>query len=249
MRENNIPVFFFEETVSTNISAREYGMKNSSAAFFVAEKQTGGMGRKGRSFVSNKGGIYLSYVFPPKKETRENILRLTTAACVTVCDCIEAVCDISPKIKWVNDIYYKDKKVCGILTQGVTGESGEIESVVIGIGINFHTSEEGFPEELKSIAGSLYQKEDEKKKKELTDTLIAELQNLEDLCNSGEYLAKYREKSMVLGKEVRCYIGDRVIDGVALDIDENGGLKVMTEDGTKVLSSGEITLRLREGAI
>ena len=244
---NNIPVFFYEETESTNVLAREYARENSSQAFFISDRQTKGMGRKGRSFISENGGIYLSFVFKPKEETKENILRLTTAVCVLVCECIERVCKKTTRIKWVNDIYYNEKKICGILTQGVTGEKG-IESVIVGIGINFSTPENAFPDELKSIAGSLFNTHDGEMKRALTEALMDELIRVEDLCISGDYLEKYRERSLVLNKPVRFFVGDEAFDGVAVDIDENGGLTVETEKGQTTLSTGEITLRIREDA-
>lgn len=240
----NIPVFFFEETESTLITAREYAKTNPAPAFFIAKKQTGGMGRKGRSFVSPEGGIYMTYLFSPKKLKGESLLRLTTAVCVAVCRSIKKVCDIDTGIKWVNDIYYNEKKVCGILTQSITGRSGEIENILVGIGINFCTPETAFPEELKSIAGSLYSDTAEVSDVCLINALTEELLKIEPLCESGEYLGEYREKSLVIGKKVRCFCGDEEFDGTAVDIDEKGGLNVMTEDGIRTLSSGEITLRL-----
>lgn len=243
--EINIPIFFFGETESTVTAAKEYARTKPSPAFFVAKKQTGGMGRKGRSFASPVGGIYMSYLFSPRVLKGEGLLGLTTAVCVAVCRSIKRACGIDTQIKWVNDIYYKGKKVCGILTQSITGESGEIENIIVGIGINFTTPENAFPEEIRDIAGSLYSEAPLVSDTDLIKAIIEGLLGVEYLCESKEYLDEYRQRSMVIGKQVRCFIGEEEFCGEAVDIDENGGLKVMTEDGIRTLSSGEVTLRLK----
>jgi BirA family biotin operon repressor/biotin-[acetyl-CoA-carboxylase] ligase len=124
----------------------------------IAEEQTSGRGRRGRNFHSPLGGsIYISFILKPYGNI-ENSLMITIAAALAVCKAIEKVADPTqtPKIKWVNDIFIDNKKICGILTEAVSDiESGQIETIVLGIGININIPKEAFPKEIVDIAGSL----------------------------------------------------------------------------------------------
>ena len=159
---------------------------------------------------------------------------------------IERYSDAAPKIKWVNDVYLGDRKIAGILTEAVTGlESGTVESVVVGIGLNLSTS--GFPEELKETAGALGALRCTKN--QFIAEIVSELSGFAAAPAEKSYLADYRRCSLVLGRRVRYFRGDSAFDALATGIDDHGGLMVTFDDGTsEVLRSGEITLRLQDAS-
>ena len=138
----------------------------------VAKEQSAGKGTKGRSFFSPNGGIYMSVLL--RNISKEALLSVTPAAAVAVYEALFSVLKIETFIKPVNDLYYQGKKVCGILTQAVSG--GDVEFVVVGIGVNLFRPDGGFPEELKEIAGCLLPvREDESIKKKLIQAISGRL--------------------------------------------------------------------------
>lgn len=236
---------------STNMEAKRRALDGAKEGLIVlAEEQTAGRGRRGRSFLSPTGtGIYMSFLFRPTPEQSSDIVLVTTAASVAVCRAIRNVLHEEPAIKWVNDIYLKEKKVCGILTEAVSDfESGRIDTVVVGIGINYREPQGGFPEEVKDIAGALCTKDDAVPRNCLAAGIINELFTLYENLSDKSYMADYKKWSNVLGKRVRFTSENSWNYGTAEDIDEDGGLIIRMEDGTEqVLRTGEITLRVCEG--
>jgi len=133
----------------------------------IADSQTAGRGRYGRSFFSPPGcGIYMSIVLKPERLRMGSLSLMTPAAAVAVCetiesiDAIEPIGGLAPKVKWVNDVLIGDKKICGILTEGVTGSDGELERIIVGIGVNFTLPPGGFPPELAEFVGSLFSEQE-----------------------------------------------------------------------------------------
>ena len=243
-------VAFFEDldsVDSTNSRARRYAEEGGEApALFVARSQTAGRGRMGRSFFSPDGtGLYYSLLLPcPEK--MEDALRLTSASAVAAVDAIEAVFGIRTAIKWVNDIYLGGKKLAGILAESFS--AGGRKYALVGIGINLYT--ECFPEELADIAVSLCPgmngEEAEQKRLDLISRLTEWLIAFAEDPAATDYLARYREYSLVLGKSVRFTQNGVTREGVAEEIDGMGALTVRLSDGTRqLLSSGEITLRVQ----
>jgi BirA family biotin operon repressor/biotin-[acetyl-CoA-carboxylase] ligase len=168
----NLHVECFKEIDSTNTYAKKCltecgnlrdmngkltlaGQKYNNAVF-VAESQTAGRGRLGRTFYSPKDtGIYFSLVYCPENGISEPA-KITAFSAVAVCRVLSRLYKVSPKIKWINDVFVNGKKVCGILTEGFTDfETGRIESAIIGIGINIADNKDCFPEEVLKIAGSV----------------------------------------------------------------------------------------------
>lgn len=233
---------------STNMEAKRRALDGAKEGLIVlAEEQTAGRGRRGRSFLSPTGtGIYMSFLFRPTPEQSSDIVLVTTAASVAVCRAIRNVLHEEPAIKWVNDIYLKEKKVCGILTEAVSDfESGRIDTVVVGIGINYREPQGGFPEEVKDIAGALCTKDDAVPRNCLAAGIINELFTLYENLSDKTYMEDYKKWSNVLGKRVRFSSENNWDYGMAENIDDDGGLIIRKEDGTEqVLRTGEITLRV-----
>ena len=129
----------YQEIDSTNRAAKEAAVTGLAGhgGCVVAGKQTAGRGRRGRSFYSpEEAGLYLSVILKPRGSLKESLL-LTAEAAVAVYKAVLRTTGISLGIKWVNDLYYNEKKVCGILTEAVTDfESGDIDFAVVGIGLN-----------------------------------------------------------------------------------------------------------------
>ena len=235
----DLDVSYFESIDSTNTYCKRLLAKGKGGEFLVvANNQTAGRGRQGKSFYSpSETGIYFSLVIRPDTSL-QNAVTATTAASVAVCKAIEKLTDLKPKIKWVNDVYLNGKKVCGILTEATTDfESGIVDSVIIGIGINISTTK--FPGDVEG-AGCL---DVDINRSALIAETVNELMNIAggDYASFIEY---YRSHSMVIGEKIKFIQNGKTTFATALAIDERGGLEVGLESGEKtVLRSGEITVR------
>ena len=201
-----------------------------------AHTQTGGRGRLGRSFSSPEGGIYVSILVPLNES-----IKITTMAGVAVMRTISQVCNKKCGIKWVNDIIYEGKKVCGILAQSVG------DKAVVGIGINYRTDIASLPDDVRSIASSLYGPEEETPDERAF--VQALLENVYGLIVNGDekWLEEYKASSTILGKEVLILQAGKVTgEGIATEIDDACALHVTGPDGRKtVLSTGEVSVRCR----
>ncbi len=239
-------IHVYKTVDSTNHTAKKMALEQAPHGTVVlAEEQTAGRGRMGRSFHSPAGGIYMSFVLRPNLTSDDAVL-ITTAASVAVARAIEQVTGIRAGIKWVNDIYVNGKKVCGILTEALTDfESGGIEAIILGIGINFSTAVSAFPKEIQQKADSLFTK----KPAGITRNQIAAavIDHVLELCGnlqSRSFISEYKARSVVLGKEIDVIQGTSSEKAVAVDIDQNGGLIVKKQNGAITsLHSGEISIR------
>lgn len=245
--KNDYEVLRFESIDSTNTEAkRQVKAGRRNTALYIADTQTNGRGRLGRSFYCDSGtGVYMSVCYYTENAIAD-ALGITCAASVVVRNAILHNTGKATDVKWVNDLYYKGKKVCGILCEAMPcpeGRGGHF--VIVGIGINVRKSR--FPDELSDIAGSLDSECD-------TDVLIIEIADgiLHYAKNPDDrsYMRDYRDHSMVLHKSVRCQRGDECIVGTVLDITDSGALILQTEDqGTVLIDSGEVSLRVIESNV
>ena len=228
-----VKVYAFDRIDSTNNEAvRRIKQGIKLPALFIAKSQTAGKGTRGRSFYSSGGGLYMSLAVNVK-DTR--IQKLTILAAVATAQSIEKLTGKEVDIKWVNDIYLKNKKLCGILCERVQSETNDKTlGVVIGIGVNLTVKD--FPEEIKDIAVNLGSINRNKLAKEITKRIISLLSLDED------FMEYYKSKSILLGREVS-YIQNGVIhNGTAVDIDSTGALIVKENGETIILTSGDVTL-------
>ena len=245
-RLSNVPdslVFVHASLDSTNTEARRLAESGCARpTLVIAERQSAGRGRMGRSFYSPADtGLYMTAMFEATESVSDTVL-LTTSAAVATARAIERLARISVGIKWVNDLYRNGKKICGILCESFE-ENGK-RFVLVGVGVNLCT--EDFPDELKGIAGSLGVKKDIRH--ELAANIFGELWNYYHTRDQSGMIEYYREHSLVIGKRIVFFEDGKSCFGTARDVDEYGRLFVCLDNGDeKILSSGEITLRLDEG--
>ena len=232
---------------STNKTAKEMAVAGAEhGTIIISDCQTMGRGRYSRNFFSpSGGGLYMSIVLRPEAMHFKNPTSVTAFAAVSVCEAIESISTKVPRIKWVNDIFIDGKKVCGILTEAVTDfESGGLDWVVLGIGINVHTRTEDFPCDLQSIATSIYP--DEKMsgvRNRLSAEIINRILGFETLPSETEIFEKYKKRLMVLGKKITVIQNQVEYKATAIDVDSVGHLVVKNESGERItLSSGEIRI-------
>ena len=240
----------FERIDSTNAylkRAASEGAEDGTAA--VADEQTGGRGRRGRSFLSPAGkGVYLSVLLRPPVEAAR-LLPLTGFAAVAVCDAVERVARVRPQIKWTNDLVLGGRKLCGILTElSVEGESGALQYAVVGIGVNVAHTRGDFPPELADVATSLALETGERvSRAALAAAMIEELDALYAALLRGDtrrYLDAYRRGCLTIGREVQLLWQDTRERVRAVDVDDELGLVVVRGDGSRdVIRTGEVSVR------
>ena len=226
---------------STNNYAKKiFSRLENEKTVIIADEQTNGRGRQGRSFYSPKdNGIYMSVVIKKRKKL-EDINMITIVSGVAVSKAIYNITKLNNEIKWVNDIFIDGKKVCGILAESVNIDSdGFTDGIIIGIGVNIKNTDD-FPEDIKNIAGAL--NIDNK----IKDELVYEIYNKINECLNDDIdsiLEYYREKSMVLNKTITYEKNNNIYTKKVVEINNKGNLVVCDEDGnTEIISSGEIRL-------
>ena len=237
----------FDSVDSTNLVLRTLANAGASeGTVVIAAEQSGGRGRKGRSFYSPQGtGVYISLLLKPKIAPDDATL-ITTTAAVAVCGAVEALSGEEASIKWVNDVFLRGKKVCGILTEGSFDmESGQFEYAILGAGINVFEPAGGFPAEIREIAGSVLLSPAPDAKNRAIAEYLNRFLPLYRALGSTDTNAEYRKRSFVLGRMVNVLAGEQSTPARALDVDERCRLVVEYEDGRReALSSGEISVKL-----
>lgn len=231
---------------STNLRAKLAAQAGEPEGLCViAEEQIAGRGRLGRSFLSPRGnGVYMSVLLRPSPEIEQPAL-LTAAVSVCVARAIEAVSDSRAEIKWVNDLFVRGKKVCGILTEAAVAPDGrQLAYAVVGIGVNL--SDAGIPEELREIAGGIAPADvTPPSRTRLIAAILNETEEMLRAFSPDRFLSEYRSRSNVIGKQVTLLRNGAPTDsGTALDIDDQARLVVRLNSGEiKHLNSGEISCR------
>lgn len=243
----NSDIFVYKTVDSTNDILKKMALDNAKEyTLVIAEEQTHGKGRKGKSFFSPYGkGIYMSILLHPSFSVQTAGL-VTSAAAVAVAESLDELCEVHTGIKWVNDVFIKDKKVSGILTEAsMSMENHGLEYVIVGIGINIELPETGFPSEIASKATAVFQ--DKKKIPDIRSKLCANIvsrflayyKNLEHRT----FLETYKKKLFFLNQKITLVSDNETTVATALDVDENCHLLVRMQDGTeKYLNSGEISI-------
>lgn len=242
----NKKIQYFDEISSTNTVLKMHAAEESENTIFVSDFQTAGRGRLGKTFFSPKGcGVYLSYLIKPELAPKDAVF-ITVAAAVAVRRTLLETLNIDTKIKWVNDIYFEDKKLCGILTEAGISADGKLSFAILGVGINIKNPPGGYPEDfaykttnIEKITGEITND----KKRQL---MAAFINNFDIIFNdkSRSYIKEYKEASCILGREIEILSGEHKGCGQALDIDSNANLIVKKQDGNTVaLGSGDVSIR------
>ena len=242
-------IFWHTTIDSTNTEAKRMAQNGAPhGTVILADTQTGGRGRMGRRFCSPAGmGIYLSVILRPKCAPQE-LMHLTCAAAVAVCDAVEAVSGFRPGIKWINDLIAHQKKLGGILTElSSDPASGLVNYAVIGIGINCSQKTGDFPAELREIAISLQAATHKPVDRcALAAAMVDSLWKMDQrlLPEKKKIMAQYKENCVSLKQDLFLLRGDNKIPCHSLDLTEDGALVVQYPDGaTEAVNSGEVSLR------
>ena len=247
LRHRDLALSVYPTVTSTNTLLKQAAEDGTpEGTVFVAEEQTAGRGRLGRSFYSPAGtGIYFSILLRPSMPASESLL-ITTGAAVACAQALEAVSGVETQIKWVNDIYAAGKKVCGILTEASMDlESGGLHYAVLGIGVNLLKPDGDFPEDIRDKAGALFSDD---RDGDIRCRIVAEvLDRFLDLyahLTEKRFLEEYRRRSMLTGQSVDVLRGGTVTPAVAEGIDDTFALIVRYADGrVEHLGSGDVSVR------
>ena len=239
-------VYVYNCLESTNDTAKKLAFQGKAdGTAVIADMQTNGRGRLGRSFVSPLGtGIYMSVVVRPNFEL-EFAPMITAAAACAAAEAVENLCGTAVGIKWVNDLYLNGRKICGILTESsLSPQMKKLDFAVIGIGINVLSVRNVFDSELVRIAGSV---EDETGVKVSRNSLCAGILNKLDCfmqkIENRSFLDDYRKREILTGNVITANNGDVQISGKAIGIDENANLIIKFPNGEIMhLGSGEANL-------
>ena len=234
-----ITVSLNEKSESTQIDAK-LGIQKAYPAphLYLATDQKKAKGRFGRDFyTSNQGGIYMSLHLSPNCPF-DQVPPYTLMVASSIVKAVSRLTGIETDIKWVNDIYLDGKKVAGILTEAISSvETGFLTDIIIGVGINVNIT--SFPEELQSKATSLFKEQPSISRNQL----ITEIWQLFFTIPEHDLVKVYKEKSLVLDKQVTFIENEQIKSAFVEDITNKGHLIVSLPDGSKqTLKSGEISL-------
>ncbi len=247
---------------STNTLLKEMAEKGATeGTVLTADTQTAGRGRLDRSFYSPESGLYMSILLRPSERNAvlgaEGALHITTAAAVAVCRAIETVSGVKCGIKWVNDIYADGKKLCGILVEGalIPGKA-ELDYAVLGIGVNIEAPKNGFPEEIRNVAGAIYEYGRSPKNSDIRSALATEIITefskiyADSLCGTADkseaFINEYRTRSVLNGKRIEIARGNDVENGTALGVNADCSLSVETDKGERFnLTYGEVRIKIK----
>ena len=236
---------------STNNYIKKLSPLLQNGHVVISDEQVRGRGRQGKNFYSPKDeGLYMSIIL--KEDNIVNDELFTVKICLAVCRAIDRITGTDNNngvgIKWVNDIYFASKKLCGILCEKVNMQNGK-SCVVAGIGVNLMLEKAKIPKDISKTATSLYDITKQKYDKFYLASLICECCEEIFSQNSSidEIIDEYRKRSVIIGREINIIQNDKMIRAAALDICPDGALLVRTEEGfTQKLCGGEITIRARK---
>ena len=240
---------WLEETDSTNDQLKKMARQGAPhGTVLIADRQSGGHGRMGRSFHSPGGtGIYFSVLLRPKCSPGD-LMHLTCATAVAMCDAVEQAAGFRPGIKWTNDLVYQKRKLGGILTELGLSANGTVDYVIIGIGINCCQQETDFPEEIRGIAASLSMVTGtDINRAKVAAAMMDALHRMDCRLLTGKALIlnRYRQDCITIGQDVSLLrVGEAVRHGRAVDMDADGALIVVFSDGhLEAVNSGEVSVR------
>ncbi len=244
---------YFDTIDSTNKKVKTIAETSSDGTVVISEEQTLGRGRLGRNWSSPKGkSLLISILIKPNIDPSK-VSNITLVGAVALVKALEYF-DIEGLIKWPNDIIINGKKIAGILTE-LSAEINQVNYVVMGIGVNLYTNEEEFPEDIRHKAGSILSETGKTiNRKKFTGKFLNCFEKYYQeyfLGNNFDEVIKIsKEKSILMGKEVKIVGRDYSYEAKVLDITEKGHLLIEKKDGSKEeIYSGEVSVRGKNGYI
>lgn len=236
-------ILVLSKTTSTNAVAKELFNNGVKSAVVVSESQTAGKGRLNRTFFSPKGkGVYLSVLLCPSISIL-NAPLITGFCGVQVANAIEKLSGAKTFLKWVNDLFINGKKVGGILTEsGINASTKTLDYVIVGIGVNVYDC--NYPEFIKDIATNIEKESGVKvDKTRLIAEIINGLLGLESAVESKDFLAEYKERQIILNKQVKVVLSNEEFYATAVDVDESGALIVIKDGVKRSVTVGDVSVR------
>ena len=239
--------YYFDSIDSTQNQALKMAHDPANnGAVIVASKQTGGRGRSGRQWISPKGGIWISIILQPKFDISITTL-FPIASALALSIAIEKTFSITPELKWPNDLTLNGKKVAGMLVD-VSLESNKIESLVLGVGINFNVNTKEIEKTLKGTPNfygvtSLSEQNIDVKPIQLVQTFLVELEKIYKALNAKQIkkiISEWSKRSSTIGKNVELNTTDEKIKGKAIRIDEDGALVILDKGKTCRVIAGDV---------
>ncbi len=236
-------IIVMESVTSTMDEAFRLGNENCPEGTVVcAEAQTKGRGRLGRLWSSPKGkGLYFSFVLRPNLPLNQ-LAQLTLMSAVALAEAIEGISSLKPTIKWPNDILWENHKLAGILTE-LRAESDQVKFIIVGIGININTSSHQLPagaSSLKVAAGHSFERA------QVFQAILRSLEKGYLKLLRHEFagiMEEWKKRSATLNKRIRITDSAGIIEGVAIDLDEDGALLIRKDNGLIVKkSAGDVFL-------
>tara|TARA_Y100000294_G_C8551123_1_gene335331 strand:+ start:792 stop:1505 length:714 start_codon:yes stop_codon:yes gene_type:complete len=230
--------YHFKTLDSTNTKAKELIRKNQNNLIITAEKQTKGKGRFNRKWASSFGGLYMTIVL--KVDDLDKTKYLTFIAAISVTKTINKLTKLNSKVKWPNDVLIDDKKVCGILTETISGKENY---ALVGIGVN--ANQQRFPKNIANKTISLFLKTNKKFNIEkISKSIIKEFNNLYNYYNKknyGKIIDEWKKNSHTLGREVKAKTLSGSFAGKAIDVDKDCNLVLKLKNGKlKKIVEGDI---------
>lgn len=228
---------------STNNLAREYAEQGEKEGLAItAQEQVAGRGRMGRKWIvpantSLQFSVLLRPAFPPSHASR-----LTPMAGLAVARTLESELNLQPGLKWPNDVLLNGKKVSGILNEsGIQGDT--LTYVILGIGLNVNYTMRLYPELVATATTLQDETGRELDRESLEAALLLELERYYARIRAGESLLdEYRERLTMLGQNIRVSNNEQILEGIAMDVDEDGALVLLANNSTFRLLSGDVTI-------
>jgi BirA family biotin operon repressor/biotin-[acetyl-CoA-carboxylase] ligase len=245
LKTQGVDIICLECVDSTNEYLKTLAKSGAEAkTVVISDMQTHGKGTKNRSFVSRKGGVYLSILLKPEFSGFDATL-ITPLTAVAVSDAVYNISGKSTQIKWVNDLYLGGKKVCGILCEAGFERDSNTPFIVVGIGVNLFKPKGDFDAEIKEIATAVFEDENLKIKEDFIANLIDVFFNYYAEIEQKTFLQKYKNANLVLGKEIEFLENSVFKTAKAIEIDDDCRLVVELPDKTlKTLSSGDVKIKV-----
>ncbi len=238
--DKDIHIEYVDVTNSTNEDVKKY--INEKKAVVISSEQTNGRGRIGHSFASPKGGIYLSLIIDVNDVVKDNISLITPMAAVAIHRAIQKTLGINTQIKWINDIFYLNKKICGILAEAhLNGD--KIDKIILGIGIDYCINADKIEEDLKPIVGSIYtEKTYLPKENELICELIKEIYSEVEALPNIDFMEEYRANCITINKDISFFWNNKPSLARAINVTNKGELEVAIQGKKLLLNAGEVSI-------